>query len=93
MKLQANKHSSDWAIEIGDWVYLKLQPYCQLLVKDSQNQKLSTFLWTFSNPTEDWLGGLQTKPSTIIKNSFCLSYFSPQTSQQRYTPYYISTST
>lgn len=41
MKLQANKHSSDWAIEIGDWVYLKLQPYCQLLVKDSQNQKLS----------------------------------------------------
>ena len=41
MKSQADKHRVDRQFVIGDWVYLKLQPYRQNTLADRQFQKLS----------------------------------------------------
>ena len=41
MKTQADKHRIDRQFSIGDWVYLKLQPYRQTSVADKQYHKLA----------------------------------------------------
>lgn len=41
MKLQADKHRSDRTFAIGDYVYLKLQPYVQSSVASRSSNKLS----------------------------------------------------
>ena len=40
MKVQADQHRSDKQLEVGDWVYVKLQPYRQHSVSLMLNQKL-----------------------------------------------------
>ena len=36
MKQQAYQHHSEWSFEVGDWVFLRLQPYKQLSLKKSK---------------------------------------------------------
>jgi len=42
MKQYEDKHRSERKLEVGDWVYLKLQPYRQVTVAGLRNQKLSS---------------------------------------------------
>jgi hypothetical protein len=39
-KVQANKHRVDRTFEVGDLVYLRLQPYMQASIKRSRAEKL-----------------------------------------------------
>jgi hypothetical protein len=41
MKVQADKHRSERSFAVGDWVYLKLQPYVQSSLAPRSNQKLA----------------------------------------------------
>jgi hypothetical protein len=41
MKRQSNKHRSERTFEVGDWVFLKLQPYVQSSLAARSHQKLS----------------------------------------------------
>ncbi|GJT84266.1 hypothetical protein Tco_1058608 [Tanacetum coccineum] len=40
MKAQANKHRSEREFSVGDWVYLKMQHYRQLIVRKGKQHKL-----------------------------------------------------
>jgi hypothetical protein len=42
MKQQANQHRSERSFEVGDWIFLRLQPYKQMsLKKAKKDNKLS----------------------------------------------------
>ena len=41
MKLQADQHRSNRVFEVGDWVYLRLQPYKQQSIAHKASHKLS----------------------------------------------------
>jgi hypothetical protein len=42
MKQQADQHHSERRFEVGDWVFLRLQPYKQMSLKQAKNNnKLS----------------------------------------------------
>lgn len=45
MKVQADKHRSEREFQVGEWVWLKLQPYTQQTVHKRVNQKLSYKLY------------------------------------------------
>ena len=41
MKRQADKHRSDRSFAVGDWVFLKVQPYVESSLARRANQKLA----------------------------------------------------
>jgi hypothetical protein len=41
MKHQSDKHRQERSFDVGDWVYIKLQPHVQQYVTRRTNQKLS----------------------------------------------------
>jgi hypothetical protein len=41
MQTQANKRRSERSFVVGDWIYLKLQPYVQASLAPRANQKLA----------------------------------------------------
>jgi hypothetical protein len=42
MKQQADQHRSERSFEVGDWVFLRLQPYKQMSLKQAkEDNKLS----------------------------------------------------
>jgi hypothetical protein len=42
MKLQADQHHSERSFEVGDWVFLRLQPYKQMFLNQAKkDNKLS----------------------------------------------------
>ena len=42
MKQQANQRRSEWSFNVGDWVFLRLQPYKQMSLKNTKkDNKLS----------------------------------------------------
>ncbi|XP_071708541.1 uncharacterized protein [Rutidosis leptorrhynchoides] len=41
MKNQADKHRSDMTFQLGDWVYVNLQPYRQITVRRKKYHKLA----------------------------------------------------
>ncbi|PNY00055.1 Ty3/gypsy retrotransposon protein [Trifolium pratense] len=76
MTQQANKHRSDRVFAIGDYVYLKLQPYRQLSMKSHGFHKLlPKFYGPF--PVLDRIGStayqLELPPSAAIHNVFHVS--------------------
>jgi hypothetical protein len=49
-KVQADKHRVDRTFEVGDLVYLRLQPYRQASIKRSgARETVATFLWTLQS--------------------------------------------
>ena len=41
MKKQADQHRIEWEFEVEDWVFVRLQPYKQLSLKQQQKNKLA----------------------------------------------------
>jgi hypothetical protein len=85
MKRQADKHRSECQFAIGDWVYLKLQPYVQSSLAKRSNQKLS---FRFFGPYKilDKIGAvaykLQLPPSSAIHPVFHVSQLKASHGQQ-----------
>ena len=42
MKRQADQHRNEKEFEVGDWVFLRLQPHKQMSLKHQKNNKLET---------------------------------------------------
>ncbi len=58
MKQQADKHRRE-EYSVGDWVYLKLQPYRQMsLAAKKKSQIRSRVLCPFWNHCQNWEGGI-----------------------------------
>lgn len=55
MKVQADKHRAESCFDIGDMVFLKIQPYVQSSVAHRANHKLSfKFFWAVQDNWQDW---------------------------------------
>ena len=45
MRQQANQHRTKREFEVGDWVFVRLQPYKQLSVKQGGKNKLAPWFY------------------------------------------------
>jgi hypothetical protein len=65
MKQQADQHRSERSFEVGDWVFLRLQPYKQMSLKQAKkDNKLSP---KYYGPSL-WTSRLTPKDNTWIVN-------------------------
>src|ERR1700733_9278804 len=61
MKQQANQHHSERSFDVGDWVFLRLQPYKQMSLKQAKkdNKFITKVLWSVQGVPKDWYYGIQ----------------------------------
>ena len=58
-KLYTNRHRIERSFEVGDLVYLRLQPYRQSSLKKKRSRKTKTsLLWSLQGSQEGWRGVL-----------------------------------
>lgn len=79
MVQQANTKRTDKEFKEGDWVYLKLQSYRQLSLKDRASQTRETILWSLQDPPPHLFGCLRAWFTWGDARTPCLSCFAPQT--------------
>ena len=61
MKQRADQHRSERIFDLGDWVFLWLQPYKQMSLKQAKkDNKLSPkYRWSLKGVAKDWYYGIQ----------------------------------
>jgi hypothetical protein len=77
MKEQANQHKTKIEFEIGDWVFVKLQPYKKLSLKKKGNNKLTPRLYRpyeINKKISQVAYGLDLPTKSFIHNFFHASY-------------------
>ena len=80
MKHQADKHRSERTFQVGDLVYLKLQPYIQQSVEVRGNQKLAfSVLWSLQDPEASGRGCLQIGVTNYEPSASCGACVTTQT--------------
>lgn len=85
MKKNADLKRNEQQYQVGDWVYLRLQPYCQASIQQRKNLKLSPrYYGPFQ--AEQKIGEVayrtQLPPTTQIHNVFHVSQLKKQLGQK-----------
>lgn len=76
MKWLLEKKRTDTLFNVGDYVYLKLQPYKQTFVALRKNFKHSHKLWSLWCDWKNWHHGLWVSVTRQLQNSSSISCFS-----------------
>ena len=84
IKQHADRKRRHLEFEIGDWEYVKLQPYR----KQSTFRRASQLLWSFFGDQTNWPGCIQITTPNTLKDSPSISY--PPALQEGWRSYYNS---
>lgn len=93
MKLRADKHRVARSFQVGDWVYLRLQPYRQKTLAYKGKEAIPQVFWSLPSTITDWSSSLQAGITPWLKASFsfpCL-VFKAEIGSKCYTSSHITT--